>query len=179
MPSYRIPGPRFLSIALLAGFGLLSSSLSAQDQVNDPSPAPTQIPFKVQVKSNLVVVRVVVRDSKGKPVEGLKKEGFKLFDQGKEQSIAQFEVERSDIPPSSNLVVASTPRQSSSPAQTAPELPGKFLALYFDDLTTPFEDLARARDAADHYLAAHLQPKDRVGIFTSEKMLSDFTSDPK
>ena len=39
--------------------------------------------------------------------------------------------------------------------------------------------MIQVRRAADDYLAAHLQPADRVAIFTSGAMLSDFTSDPK
>lgn len=37
----------------------------------------------------------------------------------------------------------------------------------------------QARDAAAQYLASNLQPKDRVAIFTTDKMLSDFNSDRK
>jgi VWFA-related protein len=182
MPNDRISGPRFLSIALLAGLGLLCSSLSARDQATDQSPAQTQIPFKIQVKSNLVVVRVVVRDSKGKPVEGLKKEDFKLFDQGKEQSIAQFEVERSDVVTSGPTSVSAPGRAASLPTSRSavlPAMPGKFLALYFDDLDIPDADMMQARNAADRYLATNLQPRDRVAIFTSGKMVTDFTADPK
>ena len=58
-------------------------------------------------------------------------------------------------------------------------MPGKFMVLYFDDLNTSDADMIQVRDAADHYTAANLQPQDRVAIFTSEQMLSDFTSDPK
>jgi VWFA-related protein len=58
-------------------------------------------------------------------------------------------------------------------------MPGRFPALYFDDLNTSDTDMMQGRDAADHYLATRLQPKDRVAIFTSQKMLSDFTDDPK
>ena len=171
------PALDFSLFLFLLVFVFLSCSLYAQDKANDPSPAQPQSQFKVQVKSNLVVVRVVVRDSKGKPVEGLKKEDFKLFDQGKEQSIAQFEVERSDVVTSGPTSVSAPGRAASLP-EAHPAMPEKFLALYFDDLNTPFNDMARARDAADHYLAANLQPQDRVGIFTAEKMLSDFTADP-
>jgi len=54
----------------------------------------------------------------------------------------------------------------------------RFLALYFDDIHTSFEDLVRGRDAADHYLAGAMQQGDRVGVFTSsgQKQL-DFTAD--
>jgi len=45
-------------------------------------------------------VRVVVRDPDRKPIAGLHKEDFRLFDQGKEQTIAQFDVETSATPPS-------------------------------------------------------------------------------
>ena len=47
----------------------------------------------MKVTSNLVVVRVMVRDAQNKPVENLKKEDFKLFDRGKQQSISQFALE--------------------------------------------------------------------------------------
>ena len=54
-----------------------------------------QSPFKVQAQRNMVLVRVVVRDSNGHPVSGLRKEDFRLFDNGKPQDIDQFAVETS------------------------------------------------------------------------------------
>src|ERR1700678_1740590 len=138
---------------------------------------PSNLPAtQLKVTTNLVVVRVVVRDAQGKPVKGLRKEDFKLFDSGKEQPIAQFEVEDAVEPPSPP-VVPHGPKQAG--AALSPALPGRVLALYFDDLYTSESDLIQVRQAADDYLAAHLQPADRVAIFTSGAMLSDFTSDPK
>jgi VWFA-related protein len=58
-------------------------------------------------------------------------------------------------------------------------MPSRFVALYFDDLNTSDADMIYVRDAANRYLAANLQPRDRVAIFTSGKMLSDFTVDPQ
>ena len=54
----------------------------------------------------------------------------------------------------------------------------RFVALYFDDVNTPFENLARARDAADHFLTSSVQPGDRVALYTSsgQKQI-DFTDD--
>jgi hypothetical protein len=40
-------------------------------------------------------------------------------------------------------------------------------------------DVIDARDAADRYLASNLQPSERVAMFTSAAMLSDFTADLK
>ena len=173
------PGSRYFAIAtaLLAVLVSPCGSPGADGQTNDKTSAikaQNEAPFQLKAASNLVVVRVVVRDAQGKPVENLKKEDFKLFDRGKEQSIAQFEEETSA--PSSTAAIRAQGKAATAPP---PALPGKFIALYFDDLNTSDADLIQARDAADRYLAANLQPHDRVAIFTSKEMLSDFTADPK
>jgi VWFA-related protein len=176
MLSLRIGLARCLAIVatLLAAFVFPVKSARAQVQTNTTA---SNLPAtRLKVTSNLVVVRVVVRDAQGKPVKGLRKEDFKLFDSGKEQPIAQFEAESAVEPPSSP-VVAHGPEQAG--AALSPALPGRFLALYFDDLYTSDTDMIQVRKAADDYLAAYLQPTDRVAIFTSGAMLSDFTSDPK
>ncbi len=169
----------FACILLLAATSPRIGSPPAFAQTNDRSTVPStesQPPFQLKVSSNLVVVRAVVRDAEGKPVEGLQKEDFQVFDRGKEQSISQFEVETAAPPPSAPTSVRGA-GQATAPPPAA--VPGKFLAFYFDDLNTSDADMIYARDAADHYLAANLQPKDRVAIFTSAKMLSDFTADPQ
>ena len=160
---------------ILLTSGLLATSIPASAQANASS-TEDQAPYQLKITSNLVVVRVVVRDAQNKPVENLKKEDFKLFDRGKQQSITQFAVEIPDSQPASSPAGTSGQPSTSAPGSA---MPRRFLALYFDDLNTPAADLIRARDAADHYLATHLQPGDRVGIFTSGTSLSDFTDDPK
>ena len=55
--------------------------------------------------------------------------------------------------------------------------PKRFLALYFDDIRMPFEDVALVRKAAQIYLATSLTPGDRVGIYTSSGLGDlDFTA---
>jgi VWFA-related protein len=160
---------------------VLATSISGLAQAGGQaatSSTENQAPFQLKVTSNLVVVRVVVRDAQNKPVENLQKDDFKLFDRGKRQSITQFAVEApvSQPPGESHAGALAQPSVAVAPASAMPQ---RFLALYFDDLNTSAADLIRARDAADRYLAANLQPTDRVGIFTSGQTLSDFTSDPK
>ena len=135
MPSSRIQVLSVFSISVLVA--ILASLCGPLEAQKEPE-------FKLQVKSNLVVVRVVVRDARGRPVEGLKKEDFKLFDQGKEQSISQFEVEASAAP-SLSPVVAPIPGQASPPRAVQLAMPGKFLALYFDDLNTSDAEMMVAR----------------------------------
>jgi len=50
-------------------------------------------PFQIRVTANLVTVRVVVRDGKGRPVGGLRKEDFRLFASGAPHEITCFAVE--------------------------------------------------------------------------------------
>jgi VWFA-related protein len=163
-----------IAAALLPAILLFAKSSIAQVQTN--TTASSQPATRLKVTTNLVVVRVVVRDAQGKPVKGPRKEDFKLFDSGKEQPIAQFEVE-SMVEPTPTPAVAHRPEQAA--AVLSPALPGRFLALYFDDQDTSDTGLIQVRRAADEYLAANLQPADRVAIFTSGAMLSDFTSDLK
>lgn len=182
MPRFRIPGSRYPATltGLLALFAFFGGSLEAQTQTNEKIPAGTQnqTAFQLRVASNLVVVRVVVRDAQGKPIEGLRKEDFHLFDRGKEQTITQFEVGTSATQSANPSSAVATGQSLAAVVPTA-ATPLRFLALYFDDLHMSDTDLIQVREAADHYLAANLRPEDRVGIFTSGGTLSDFTSDSK
>jgi VWFA-related protein len=139
-----------------------------------------QIPFKVEVQRNMVLVRAIVRDSKGRPVANLRKEDFRLWDNGKPQEIDQFAVESPNrtVPLAQPAPGKESDEETASAAGTAVATPRNFQALYFDDTQMKFEDIARARDAADRYLAAKLTPADRAAIFTSSGQGNlDFTDD--
>jgi VWFA-related protein len=143
------------------------------------SDAQSGAPFKLRVESNLVVVRVVVRDSQGLPLGNLQKENFRLFDNDQEQKIIQFSVDG----PSGGIAVA--PQRSTS-SERNPVTPGlasvqpREIAFYFDDLNMALDEINGARDAADGYLAKSLRPPDRAAIFTSSGSVhTDFTSDLK
>jgi VWFA-related protein len=137
--------------------------------------------FKLQAERNLVMVRVVVRDAKGATVDNLRKEDFQLFDHGKLQAISHFSLEKPALK-------ATEPTPPKPAEKTAPEpedidetaMPTsaarRFVALYFDDVNSPFENLARTRDAADHFLTSSIQPGDRAALYTSsgQKQI-DFT----
>jgi VWFA-related protein len=130
--------------------------------------------FKVRV--NLVLVRVVVRDDKGKVVSNLKKEDFQLSDNRKPQVISSFSVET----PASHVTAAKTdsPESTSEGAAVkAPELPQRFVALYFDDLHLSTQDVMISRQAATKLFNA-MQAGDRFAIAsTSGQVQQDFTAD--
>ncbi len=130
--------------------------------------------FKVRV--NLVLVRVVVRDKTGKVIPNLKKEDFQLEDNNKLQTISTFSV---DTPASEDSTVKigtaeATPEEA--PVKV-PQLPRRFVMLFFDDLHLSMSDAMLSKQAATKLLDA-IQPGDRFAIFTtSGQVQEDFTGD--
>jgi VWFA-related protein len=161
-----------MAAATLLAAGLTWTLTAAQGQANENSPETGQAQTVLRTTSNLVLVRVEARDDRGNPVEGLKKDNFKVFDRGKEQTVTQFEED-------SAVSAIDVSGQVSPPPSSSGAMAENFLALYFDDQHASAGDLLRSREAVDKYLANHLQPQDRVAIFTSGAVLSDFTSNLK
>jgi VWFA-related protein len=170
----------FLAVLILPVF--LADAPPAAAQASDkPELATHESETTVRLRTSLVLVRTVVRDSKGHPVPNLRKENFKLLDERREQAIAYFAVESSSPAPGAAPASASgaaAPAADTPGAPAAPPAPQRFLALFFDDVHSKFEDLVRSRDAADRYLAVALGPTDRAGVFTSSgQNILDFTGD--
>jgi VWFA-related protein len=125
----------------------------------------------IRVQSTSVELNVVVRDANGRPVTGLKKEDFQVFDQGKKQNISAFSVEYANAP-------AATPSEKVEAQRTAPPpVPPRYLAMYFDDMNMSTADLAFARKAAIGFVSKNMSETDRGGVFTSSTTVTQqFTS---
>jgi VWFA-related protein len=131
--------------------------------------------FKVKV--NLVLVRVVVRDSKGNPVGGLHKEDFELLDNGKPQPISQFSLEGHGVKSTSTQEETAGNTNGEAPPAHAAVVPTHFVAYVFDDVHMEFGDLAALREAAIRHLDT-LLPSDRAAILTTSGQGNlDFTDD--
>ncbi|HXJ96748.1 MAG TPA: VWA domain-containing protein [Terriglobia bacterium] len=181
-----------------AGVGLAVLLLGASLLVllDTPRPGPAQSPetapetpevtsheslptFGFRVQRNEVMVRVIVRDSKGNPVSHLKQSDFRIFDNRKPQLITHFSVEPA-AKETAKVPGGSTAAGSSlSAGTTAPTaLARRFMALYFDDVHLQFGDLVPTRNAADRYLAQSMAPGDVAAVFTSSGQNQlDFTDD--
>jgi VWFA-related protein len=188
----RVLWPVFLSAVLFASF---PAAARAQTPPSSPPPATaaqggqkpdtkasndeivshdTATTFKVRV--NVVLVRVVVRDSNGKVVTNLKKEDFQLVDNRKPQIISSFSVETPASHVPTVKVDADKPASEGTPVK-APELPQRFVTLFFDDLHLSTQDVMQSRQAAMKLFNA-MTPSDRLAIFTtSGQVEQEFTAD--
>jgi VWFA-related protein len=174
----------------LMAFGLAWASPCVALEENTPPPQTEQAEmtshdtsptFQLKTERNLVMVRVVVRDSNGKPKGDLVQEDFRLLDNGKPQVISHFSVEN----PKSNATPVTEAAPHAPPVALAEEslesstpIPHRFLAMFFDDVHLRMTDLMLVKMAGTKYVTDQLLPGDQVGVFTSsERTHLDFTHD--
>ncbi|HEY4379755.1 MAG TPA: VWA domain-containing protein [Acidobacteriaceae bacterium] len=133
----------------------------------------------IRVNSNLVVIDVVVSDSQGNPVHGLKPSDFALTENSKPQMVRHFEEHTPS--PASDTQVAPTPKLPPGlfTNQSAAPVNGPVNVLLLDYLNTPLSAQPYARKQLIDYLNK-APAGTRIAIFgltTRLTMLQGFTSD--
>ena len=165
--------------ALAVCCGLAAGTQKKSKSATDQGDAANTL----HIQTNLVIVRVVVRDAKGNPVSGLARSDFHVFDNKKEQSITHFSAE---TPAAAGPAVAQAPASSGknstaakpTPPPIAASAPQRFTALFFDDYHMQFANLVQIRDAAKRFVDKNLDRGARVAMCsTSGKVHLDFTND--
>jgi VWFA-related protein len=147
-------------------------------------------PFKIQVKTELVVEVVVVKDKNGNPIRGLTEKDFIVTEDDVPQTIGLFQFEKFDDTPapfleSSHPAPAVKPPPAATPSRPAPARSRyqdrRLLVLFFDMVNTYPPDQLRAFTAADKFIRTQMQAADLMAIMTFQKgvvsMLQDFTAD--
>jgi VWFA-related protein len=167
----------FATIALAAP--LLAQSISDDEFRWGSRPYVPQQPNAIRVRTNVVQVPVVVRDSNGNAVAALKKSDFELYDNGRQVEIASFTVENSVATPlhvvAPKQTLDSTEPAPPPPSPVAPPTP-RYIAFFFDDTSMRVFDVVFSRRAAEEYVKTSLRPGDKIGIFTTSTTVSlDFT----
>lgn len=151
---------------------------AAQLQQEQPSPlAETTL----HVDVTALLVPVVVRDAQGHAVGGLTQADFKVFDQGKQQSLSGFSLVRS-APRAGNpqpvepapTAPADAVRQLALPS---PPAPPRFIVFLFDDRHFAAGDLIQVQKAATRLFDTPLAAADRALVLSFLGVNSGITRD--
>ena len=118
--------------------------------------------FKREVE--VVTVDVVVVDKGGNPVPGLTREDFTVLDEGRPQTILNFDVVSAPDEEATAAAAASPERPPRIATSGAPRLPGRTFVVVFDNLNMSPLNTQRAKAAVVAFLEKGLHDGDRVMI---------------
>jgi len=138
--------------------------------------APVELPAAPQggtlrVDVDLVTIEVIAQDKKGTPVLGLKKEDFRIYEDGKQQGIASFDAVAD---------TAGEPLPTSLKDIDDSNRRGKVILILFDDSNITASQIQMSRDAAEKYVKQHMRPWDFFGVASyglSLKIAQNLTHD--
>jgi len=130
-----------------------------------------QAPLQHEVTVTLKLIQVSVTGPDGKPARDLARSDFVLTDNGKPQTITDFESHVLAIPASERAVAVDLPAAAPVPVRAgeAPLLSRKFIFL-IDYIRNGFEGVQKAKAAALDFLETTVGPDDEVGLFTLSPM---------
>jgi VWFA-related protein len=163
-----------LSLITLCFFPVAYSQSSTANQPQDVMHSDQTL----RTNTRLVVVDVVVTDSKGQPVPDLKPADFTLLEDGKPQKISGFNFEHPGGAPAPTAQAQLPP----SVVTNAPKFQSNSLnVILFDTVNGDFAEHAYARDQLLKFLnTAELgRPVAIFALQTQLKLLHDFTTDNK
>ncbi len=152
-------GRRIISLKPCLFLVVLSAATLAQNNPPEPKPNSAQLTLKSQ--SVTVVVPAVITDSTGKHVANLKKEDFKVLENGKPQPITSLE-EITTLPAAVAAPAASPNSFSNLSAAQHPLSPPIIVAL--DTINTPLLAQTNGRRQLLKALAKMVDDNHRLGL---------------
>ncbi len=161
-----IAGFAILAAIGLAARGSYAPAAQVQTQAQDQRPAQGGI---IQVRVRLVPVDVIVTDRLDRSVTDLRKEEFRIFENGREQEIRHFTVQNfTDAAP--ELAPSPAPRPN-FPAELTPPTARTFLILMGRGRHHRFKNMGNLF----RWLRKDLLARDRVAVFAYNRA-TDFTT---
>jgi len=166
---------QFLATAILAWFALApaqSLDKASQDKEDDSK-------IKFAVRTELVLIPTIITDKSGNHISGLKKEDFKVLENGAAQQIATFEEVRTDA---SALSHTAHPNQFSNFVAGQPST-SRITLIVLDFINTPFAAQAAGRQELVKYLTQSVDTREPTALYTLTRsglqVIHDFTTDPR
>jgi len=155
--------------AKLITIGILLMALLFQPNFGEFKPESLQekqdrTAFQYQVTVVLKLVQVYVRDNKGNPITDLTKDDFILYDNGKLQTVTDFEkhlLKKPEKKVEEEIAATELPPAS----DVSSRMNRKFIFLLDIDRNDA-PGVEKARKAALHFLDTQIQLTDEVGIFS-------------
>jgi VWFA-related protein len=141
-------------------FSICGAALPARDTQSQDQSKPPDSGTVIKTETRLVVVDAVVTDKKDNYVKDLNKKDFKVFEDGKEQSITTFSFEADPA----------SPRNGQK----------HYLVLFFDNSTMNLADQQRARLAAEKFIDKNAGPNRLMAVINyggSLEVAQNFTDD--
>jgi len=167
---------------------------------NSTQPQNAQ-PFTIKTATEVVLVNVQVRDSKGNFVRDLKQEDFTITEDGKTQKILSIDVENTDVVTGNNDLqavnllgnlngatatqiqaeVRQRSQQTTPTAYTKDSFRDRRLMVLFFDLTSMQpEEVTRGVKSAEKFVETQLRPSDLIAVVSLSTRFNtdqDFTND--
>ena len=173
-------GTAGLAVLLVAlGLGAVRPDLPAPQTPPDP-----QVPIQHQVTVTLKLIQVFVADAAGKPALDLEKTDFALYDNGKVQTITDFERHILALPAAGRaeaVPAAPIPPTPAPAGAPAPLLARKFIFL-LDYQRNDLEGIMKAKTAVLEFIDTKTKPGDEVALYSFSasgglKLHEDLTAD--
>ena len=176
---------RFRVLCLVTAFGMAAaawgqgSPAAPQSTTGQQPVGQTGGGYTLTVRSQIVVLDVVVNDKKGEPVKGLTGDDFTVYEDKVPQKVRSFE----ETAPGAPSGVESAPVNSTAELdKKEPDAPVSIIVL--DELTSRFEDEAFARYSLKKYLNSQgdtlQQPTMLIATnFRNLMVLRDYTTSKK
>src|SRR5689334_4680565 len=180
---------------------ILSSVLVLPGASQNTTPPQNAQPFSIKTTTEVVLVNVQVRDSKGNFVRDLKQEDFTVTEDGKTQKILSIDVENTDVVTGNNDLQAvnllgnlngATATQIQAEArqrsqQTTPAAYTKdsfrdrrLMVLFFDLTSMQPEEVTRGVKSAEKFVETQLRLSDLIAVVSLSTRFNtdqDFTND--
>ena len=130
--------------------------------------APAQgPPPRFGAETELVTVDVVVLDGDGQPVPGLKRDDFRVLEDGRPQTLTAFEAIEVKVPTQvERRAVAPRPSTARVSANVGVKPTRRTFAIVFDDLHVGDVSIEQAKRAVEAFVTGETLPGDRLVLVT-------------